>query len=200
MDTDQLLDRVVQGESSAAAALLSRHEQRLRRMVSLRIDPRLAARVDPSDVVQDTLAEAHRRLIDYAADRRIPFYPWLRGTQPATCRAHSPAHRRKAGTTRLLAVVVPDSVIRIGGPVNDSGHSVAVDTSGNYYLTGGFRGTVDFDLGAGVTDGTSTKIKRRTEDTSQRVFDAVVETIDTALEEIDLSACPKIVAEIAYAF
>jgi RNA polymerase sigma-70 factor (ECF subfamily) len=79
MDTDQLLDRVVQGESSAAAALLTRHEQRLRRMVSLRLDPRLAARVDPSDVVQDTLAEAHRRLIDYAADRRIPFYPWLRG-------------------------------------------------------------------------------------------------------------------------
>ena len=79
MDTDQLLDRVVQGESSAAAALLTRHEQRLRRMVSLRLDPRLAARVDPSDVVQDTFAEAHRRLADYAADRRIPFYPWLRG-------------------------------------------------------------------------------------------------------------------------
>jgi RNA polymerase sigma-70 factor (ECF subfamily) len=79
MDTDQLLDRVVQGETSAAAALLTRHEQRLRRMVGLRLDPRLAARVDPSDVVQDTLAEAHRRLADYAADRRIPFYPWLRG-------------------------------------------------------------------------------------------------------------------------
>jgi RNA polymerase sigma-70 factor (ECF subfamily) len=60
MDTDHLLDRVVQGESSAAAALFTRHEQRLRRMVSLRRDPRLAARVDPSDVVHDTLAEAHR--------------------------------------------------------------------------------------------------------------------------------------------
>ncbi|TWU29760.1 sigma-70 family RNA polymerase sigma factor [Bythopirellula polymerisocia] len=79
MDTDQLLDSVCQGHSSAVATLLTRHEQRLRRMVNLRIDPRLAARLDPSDVVQDTLAEAHRRLPGYASDRQIPFYPWLRG-------------------------------------------------------------------------------------------------------------------------
>lgn len=79
MDTDQLLARVAQGESSAAAALLTRHEQRLRRMVSLRLDPLLAARLDPSDIVQDTLAEAHRRLPAFATDRPMPFYPWLRG-------------------------------------------------------------------------------------------------------------------------
>ena len=78
MDTDQLLDRVAQGESSAAATLLDRHRQRLRRMVQLRIDPRLAARIDPSDVVQDALGEAHRRLPQFAAERPIPFYPWLR--------------------------------------------------------------------------------------------------------------------------
>jgi RNA polymerase sigma-70 factor (ECF subfamily) len=47
-------------------------------MVYLRIDPRLAARLDPSDIVQDALAEAHRRLPVYAAERPIPFYPWLR--------------------------------------------------------------------------------------------------------------------------
>jgi RNA polymerase sigma-70 factor (ECF subfamily) len=79
MDTDQLLASVAHGEAAAAAALLTRHEQRLRRMVGLRIDPRLAARLDPSDVVQETLAEAHRRLPAFAADRPMPFYPWLRG-------------------------------------------------------------------------------------------------------------------------
>jgi RNA polymerase sigma-70 factor, ECF subfamily len=78
MDTDQLLDRVAQGESSAAATLLDHHRQRLRRMVHLRIDPRLAARLDPSDVVQEALGEAHRRLKEYATHRPIPFYPWLR--------------------------------------------------------------------------------------------------------------------------
>jgi RNA polymerase sigma-70 factor (ECF subfamily) len=78
MDTDHLLDLVAQGDSSAAATLLTRHKQRLRRMVQLRLDPRLSARLDPSDVVQDTLAEAHQRLADYARAREIPFYPWLR--------------------------------------------------------------------------------------------------------------------------
>src|SRR3954468_3316188 len=49
MNTDELLDRVAAGESSAAAKLLTQHRQRLKRMVSLRIDPRLAPRLDPSD-------------------------------------------------------------------------------------------------------------------------------------------------------
>jgi RNA polymerase sigma-70 factor, ECF subfamily len=78
MDTEQLLDRIVDGESSAAASLLMRHRKRLKHMVSLRIDPRLAPRIDPSDIVQEALAEAHRRLPEYATKRPIPFYPWLR--------------------------------------------------------------------------------------------------------------------------
>jgi RNA polymerase sigma-70 factor (ECF subfamily) len=47
-------------------------------MVSIRIDPRLASRVDPSDVVQDTLTVASQRLSEYARKRPLPFYPWLR--------------------------------------------------------------------------------------------------------------------------
>jgi RNA polymerase sigma-70 factor (ECF subfamily) len=47
-------------------------------MVRLRLDPRLSARVDPSDVVQETLAEAARRLEEYLHRPPLPFYPWLR--------------------------------------------------------------------------------------------------------------------------
>lgn len=79
MDTDQLLDRVVAGDNTAAAALLTRHKQRLLRMVQLRLDARLTRRCDPSDVVQEAMVEAHRRLAHYAEQRPIPFYPWLRG-------------------------------------------------------------------------------------------------------------------------
>lgn len=78
MDTDQLLNLVESGQAAAADALLQRHKPRLRRMVMLRIDPRLKSRLDASDVVQETLAEAHRRLPDYVKSRDMPFYPWLR--------------------------------------------------------------------------------------------------------------------------
>jgi RNA polymerase sigma-70 factor (ECF subfamily) len=77
-DTEELLRRAGQGDGEARSALLQRHRRRLRRMVAFRMDPRLAARVDPSDVVQDSLVEAERRLDDYLRRRPLPFYPWLR--------------------------------------------------------------------------------------------------------------------------
>ncbi len=77
-DTDELLRLTGNGDRSARGALLQRHRERLRRMIALRIDPRLAARVDPSDVVQHALVEADRRLDKYIDQRPLPFYPWLR--------------------------------------------------------------------------------------------------------------------------
>ncbi len=78
MDTDTLLGQVEQGASEATTILLARYRSRLRRLVSLRMDRRMAGRVDPSDVVQETLAKAAERLPAYAASRPLPFYPWLR--------------------------------------------------------------------------------------------------------------------------
>jgi RNA polymerase sigma-70 factor (ECF subfamily) len=77
-DTDELILAVSRGEPSARSRLLNRHRNRLRRMVTVRLDRRLAARVDPSDVVQEALADAAHRLDGYLRDRPIPFYPWLR--------------------------------------------------------------------------------------------------------------------------
>ena len=77
-DTNQLLNRAAAGDRSAREALLERHRQKLKRMVAVRLDQGLAARVDPSDVVQETLADAARRLDDYLRERPMPYYPWLR--------------------------------------------------------------------------------------------------------------------------
>ncbi len=52
-DTDVLLAEVSRGDASARSRLLDRHRDRLRQMIAVRLDQRLAARVDPSDVVQD---------------------------------------------------------------------------------------------------------------------------------------------------
>jgi RNA polymerase sigma-70 factor (ECF subfamily) len=78
LDTDQLLDRASRGDAAARQQLLVRHRQRLRQMIAVRMDRRLAARIDPSDVVQETLAEAVQQLSDYLRHRPLPFYPWLR--------------------------------------------------------------------------------------------------------------------------
>jgi RNA polymerase sigma-70 factor (ECF subfamily) len=74
----ELLERASRGDPAARHQLLIRHRDRLRRMVALRLDRRLAPRLDPSDIVQESLAEAHLHLSDYLLRRPLPFYPWLR--------------------------------------------------------------------------------------------------------------------------
>ena len=76
--TDDLLRRAADGDPVAREELLARFRPRLSRMVNVRMDRRLAPRVDSSDIVQEALAEADRHLDDYLRDRPLPFYPWLR--------------------------------------------------------------------------------------------------------------------------
>jgi RNA polymerase sigma-70 factor (ECF subfamily) len=77
-DTEELLRQTGQGDREARGRLLARHRDRLRKMVAWRLDRRLAPRVDPSDVVQEVLVDANRKLEGYLQDRPLPFYPWLR--------------------------------------------------------------------------------------------------------------------------
>ena len=75
---EDLLERAGRRDGSAIGRLLQFHRQRLRRMVVARLDPRLAARIDPSDVVQEVLLDAQCRLPEYIRDRPVPFFVWLR--------------------------------------------------------------------------------------------------------------------------
>ena len=77
-DTDQLLDSYSNGDAAAESLLLSRFRPRLKRLVEVRLDQRLGGRVDASDIVQETLIQASRRLPEYACQRPMPFYPWIR--------------------------------------------------------------------------------------------------------------------------
>ena len=77
-DTDQLLRLAAAGDTSAATRLLDRHRDRLRNLIALRLDTRLSARVDPSDVIQEALVDANAQLTRFANERPLPFYPWLR--------------------------------------------------------------------------------------------------------------------------
>ena len=76
--TQDLVERARTGDADAAQELLAKHRGRLRQMISLRMDPRLAPRIDASDVIQEALAEASRRMPDYLEHPPCAFYPWLR--------------------------------------------------------------------------------------------------------------------------
>ncbi|MBA3315155.1 MAG: sigma-70 family RNA polymerase sigma factor [Planctomycetota bacterium] len=76
--TQTLLANARAGDGDAVNALLDRHRESLRRLVRLRLDRRIAARVDASDVVQDVLLEANQRLADYLRNPAMPFHLWLR--------------------------------------------------------------------------------------------------------------------------
>lgn len=77
-DDARLLSRAAQGDAGALSQLLERHRSRLKKMVRLRLNRRLQGRVDDSDIVQEALLTAARRLPEYLANPQAPFFLWLR--------------------------------------------------------------------------------------------------------------------------
>ena len=65
------------GQAALAEAFMS-HRERLRRMVELRLDRRVAARVDASDVLQETYLDAARQLEHCVAQPPMSLFLWLR--------------------------------------------------------------------------------------------------------------------------
>jgi RNA polymerase sigma-70 factor (ECF subfamily) len=79
-ETRELLDAVRAGDRQAFERLFARHRGPLRDFVERRLDPRVRARVDPSDVVQETQLEVYQRLDDFLRRQPMPFHLWLRKT------------------------------------------------------------------------------------------------------------------------
>jgi RNA polymerase sigma-70 factor (ECF subfamily) len=77
-DLTEPIDRLRQGDRSALASLFEQHRERLRRMVELRIDSRLRARLDPSDILQESFLDVAHDLDAYLADPKLPPLLWLR--------------------------------------------------------------------------------------------------------------------------
>jgi RNA polymerase sigma-70 factor (ECF subfamily) len=77
-ETVQLIERARAGDQEALNEIFSRHRQRLRRMVEMRLDTRLQARIDASDVIQDAYLEATGKLDEYLRDPKLPLFLWLR--------------------------------------------------------------------------------------------------------------------------
>lgn len=155
--TQQLIEKARSGDPEARDRLLMRHRDALRRMIEMRLDRKIQRRVDASDIVQEVLVDANRRLTDYLADPKMPFHLWLR--HMAKDRIID-AHRRHRVSSKR-----------------------SVDREEN--LTIGFNmDQSSVDLAAQICDTEATPAAAATMEELQRRFQAAIETMEPADREV----------------
>jgi RNA polymerase sigma-70 factor (ECF subfamily) len=114
--------RARRGDAAAREELFAACRSYVATVARCHLQRGLAARVDPSDVVQQSLLEAHRGFDRFAGESPGQWLAWLRGiaTHNAldAARGHRVAARRDAGRERSLHGAVGD-----GDPAADPGSS-----------------------------------------------------------------------------
>jgi RNA polymerase sigma-70 factor, ECF subfamily len=84
-----LVNRVIAGDQQALAVLFDQHRERLWRMVSFRLHPKLHGRVDPDDVLQDAWLDAVQRIDHFLSDASQSVFIWFRMIVSQTlCQVH----------------------------------------------------------------------------------------------------------------
>jgi RNA polymerase sigma-70 factor (ECF subfamily) len=88
----------------------------LRLLARARLDPRLAAKLDPSDVVQQTLLEAHKERAAFRGGTRAELAAWLRqilARNLANALRDFRRDKRDLGRERALEALAEDSSARV---------------------------------------------------------------------------------------
>jgi RNA polymerase sigma-70 factor, ECF subfamily len=99
----RLLEEFAAGNKPALDELLASYRGELREYIQRRLDPRLAQRLDASDVVQEVQISVVQRIDDYLQRRPMSFSLWLRRTaldRLADLRRH---HHRRRRTVKAEA-------------------------------------------------------------------------------------------------
>ena len=97
-ETIQLLADAEQGSDEARNQLMERHRDSLRQMVNMRMDRKLKTRIDASDIVQDVLIEANRRLDNFISADGMPFHLWLRQLAKESHHRYAPSSSTRQQT------------------------------------------------------------------------------------------------------
>ena len=96
----ELISRVARGDQNALAELFSQHRDRLWRLVTFRMDPRLHGRVDADDVLQEAWLAAVQRIDHFLVDASRSIFVWFR---LITSQTLVDIHRRHLGTQKRNA-------------------------------------------------------------------------------------------------
>lgn len=103
-ETRRLLERIGRGERAALGPLLERHRAGVREFVEMHLDPRVAARVDASDVVQEAQLAIAGRIDDFLKRQPMPFHVWVRKTAyERLLNARRDHHRKRRSVRREVA-------------------------------------------------------------------------------------------------
>lgn len=112
-DDERLLARLQAGDGAALGQLFDRHRERLWRMIRFRMDRRLASRIDPDDVLQESYVAASARLNHYLSKPEQSPFIWLRLVVGQTMidihRRHVGAQMRDAGREQSLGPRYPEA-------------------------------------------------------------------------------------------
>lgn len=123
--TLELLDKARTGDDVAVNQLMERHRDSLRHLIRMRLDQKIRRRVDVSDVVQDVLIEANRRLNVYLDNPAMSFHLWLRQIARDRIidahRRHRASARRSVDKERSMSVPqgYDHSSIRLASQIGD---------------------------------------------------------------------------------
>ena len=120
-ETAALLEQIGCGDRRALEPLLARHRDELYAFVEFHFDQRLRARIDPSDVVQETQLEAIRRMDDFLSRRPMPFHLWIRKAAYERLLRLRRDHQKRAKRSVIREVAWPDrSSLLLARPLLDA--------------------------------------------------------------------------------
>jgi len=114
------------GEKNDLGKCIEENREQLRRMVDIRLDPRLRQRIDASDVVQEACVEAMERLPQFAEQQKMTMPAWLRFITSQKLlqlyRRHIKAEKRDAGREQAMgAAGTGDTTVVLADAIAASG-------------------------------------------------------------------------------
>lgn len=99
-EMENALERLRNGDRQALGELFTKYRDRLYHIINVRLDPRLARRIDTDDILQEVYLDAADRLHHYINHHSGSFFIWLRliatQTMANTFRRHFDAKKRDA--------------------------------------------------------------------------------------------------------
>jgi RNA polymerase sigma-70 factor (ECF subfamily) len=131
----RLLEDFAAGNKPALDALLASYRDELREYIQLRLDPRLAQRLDASDVVQEVQITVIQRMDDYLTRRPMSFPLWLRRTaldRLSDLRRH---HHRRRRSVKAEADLPSRTSLALARSIIDPGSSPSLNLAADELAT-----------------------------------------------------------------